>query len=36
MVSGSPAIDHKLWLRCCAVYPKLPEMAKALKKLGER
>ncbi|MGB9197554.1 MAG: UDP-3-O-(3-hydroxymyristoyl)glucosamine N-acyltransferase [Terriglobales bacterium] len=36
MISGSPAIDHKLWLRCCAVYPKLPEMAKALKKLGER
>lgn len=36
MVSGYPAIDHKLWLRCCAVYSKLPEMAKALKKLGER
>ncbi len=25
MVSGYPAIDHKLWLKCCAVYAKLPE-----------
>ena len=36
MVSGSPAIDHKLWLRCCAVYPKLPEMARTIKKLSEQ
>ena len=36
MVSGAPAIDHKLWLRCCAVYPKLPEIAKAVRKLSER
>ena len=36
MVSGAPAIDHKLWLRCCAVYPKLPEMAKAIKKLSDQ
>jgi UDP-3-O-[3-hydroxymyristoyl] glucosamine N-acyltransferase len=36
MVSGAPAIDHKLWLRCCAVYPKLPEIARAVKKLSER
>jgi len=36
MVSGAPAIDHKLWLRCCAAYPKLPEMAKAIKKLSEQ
>ncbi len=35
MVSGSPAIDHKLWLRYCAVYPKLPEIAKAVRKLSE-
>jgi len=35
MVSGSPAIDHKLWLRYCAVYPKLPEIAKAVRKLTE-
>jgi UDP-3-O-[3-hydroxymyristoyl] glucosamine N-acyltransferase len=36
MVSGYPAIDHKLWLRCCAVYAKLPEIAKAVRKLSER
>jgi UDP-3-O-[3-hydroxymyristoyl] glucosamine N-acyltransferase len=36
MVSGAPAIDHKLWLRCCAAYPKLPEIAKAVRKLSER
>jgi UDP-3-O-[3-hydroxymyristoyl] glucosamine N-acyltransferase len=36
MVSGAPAIDHKLWLRCCAAYPKLPEIAKAVKKLADQ
>lgn len=36
MVSGAPAIDHKLWLKCCAAYPKLPEIAKAVRKLSER
>jgi len=35
MVSGAPAIDHKLWLRCCAVYPRLPEIARAVRKLAE-
>ena len=29
MISGSPAFDHKQWLRCTAVFPKLPEIAKA-------
>jgi UDP-3-O-[3-hydroxymyristoyl] glucosamine N-acyltransferase len=32
MVSGAPAIDHKLWLKCCAAYPRLPELVKALRK----
>ena len=36
MVSGAPAIDHKLWLKCCAIYPKLPEIAKAVRKLSEQ
>jgi len=36
MVSGSPAIDHRLWLKCCAAYAKLPEIAKAVRKLAER
>lgn len=31
MMSGSPAFDHKQWLRCTAAFPKLPEMAKALR-----
>ena len=31
MVSGSPAFDHKQWLRCTAAFPKLPEMARALR-----
>ncbi len=36
MVSGAPAIDHKLWLKCCAAYAKLPEIAKAVRRLSER
>jgi len=35
-VSGYPAIDNRLWLRCCAAYARLPEMAKAVRKLSER
>jgi UDP-3-O-[3-hydroxymyristoyl] glucosamine N-acyltransferase len=31
VVSGYPAIDNKLWLRCSAVFNKLPQMAKALR-----
>jgi len=30
-VSGYPAIENKLWLRCCAVFNKLPELAKAIR-----
>ena len=33
-VSGYPAIDNKLWLRCSAIYHKLPDLAKAVKKLS--
>jgi UDP-3-O-[3-hydroxymyristoyl] glucosamine N-acyltransferase len=35
MVSGSPAIEHRLWLKCCALYAKLPEIAKAVRKISE-
>jgi len=31
VVSGYPAIDNKLWLRCAAVYSRLPEIAKAVR-----
>jgi UDP-3-O-[3-hydroxymyristoyl] glucosamine N-acyltransferase len=33
-VSGYPAIENRQWLRAVAVFHKLPEMAKALRKLG--
>jgi UDP-3-O-[3-hydroxymyristoyl] glucosamine N-acyltransferase len=29
MVSGSPAFDHKVWMRSTALFAKLPEIAKA-------
>ena len=32
VVSGSPVMDHKLWLRCSAAIKHLPEMAKAFRK----
>ena len=32
LVSGYPAIDNKLWLRCVAVFNRLPEFAKLLRK----
>jgi UDP-3-O-[3-hydroxymyristoyl] glucosamine N-acyltransferase len=31
-VSGYPAIDNKLWLRCVAAFQKLPDFARALRK----
>ncbi len=33
VVSGYPAIPNVLWLRCSATFSKLPEIAKALRKL---
>jgi len=41
-ISGSPAIDHELWIKCSAVIPRLPEMyatyrkvRRYLEKIGE-
>jgi UDP-3-O-[3-hydroxymyristoyl] glucosamine N-acyltransferase len=31
MVSGSPAFDHKQWLRAVGIFSKLPELAKAIR-----
>ena len=31
-VSGSPAVDHKSWLKYSAILPKLPEIVRALRK----
>jgi len=35
VVSGYPAMDNKLWLRCSAVFNKLPEIAKAVRAKGK-
>src|SRR5215471_3411210 len=34
LVSGSPAVDHKAWLKYSALLPKLPEIAKAARAKG--
>jgi UDP-3-O-[3-hydroxymyristoyl] glucosamine N-acyltransferase len=33
MVSGSPAFDHKQWLRAVGVFNRLPELVRAIHKL---
>jgi len=33
MISGSPAIDNKQWLRCVAAFNRLPEILKQLRSL---
>jgi UDP-3-O-[3-hydroxymyristoyl] glucosamine N-acyltransferase len=32
IVSGYPAIDNKLWLRCVAIFNRLPDIAKLLRR----
>jgi UDP-3-O-[3-hydroxymyristoyl] glucosamine N-acyltransferase len=34
-ISGSPAVDHALWLKASAAYRRLPEMFAAYRKLKE-
>jgi UDP-3-O-[3-hydroxymyristoyl] glucosamine N-acyltransferase len=34
MISGSPAFDHKQWLRATAAFAKLPEIARAVRGKG--
>jgi len=34
IISGTPAIDNKQWLRCTAVYSRLPELAKAVRAIA--
>jgi UDP-3-O-[3-hydroxymyristoyl] glucosamine N-acyltransferase len=31
MVSGSPAFDHKTWMRSTAIFARLPELVKAMR-----
>jgi len=33
MVSGSPAFDHKQWLRAVGIFTKLPELARTVRSL---
>jgi UDP-3-O-[3-hydroxymyristoyl] glucosamine N-acyltransferase len=34
MVSGYPAIDNKQWLRCVAMFNRLPQLARAIRGAG--
>lgn len=36
VVSGTPAMPHKLWLRLMAIMPKLPELKRTVSKLEKR
>ncbi|MBV9573971.1 MAG: UDP-3-O-(3-hydroxymyristoyl)glucosamine N-acyltransferase [Acidobacteriales bacterium] len=36
IVSGAPAVDHKLWLKYSALLSKLPEIARAVRARGKR
>ena len=31
LVSGAPAVDHKLWLKYSAILPRLPEIVRAMR-----
>ena len=32
LVSGSPAVDHKVWLKYSAILSKLPDLVRAIRK----
>ncbi len=36
MVAGSPAFDHKQWLRASALFSRLPELIRQLQRKGKR
>ena len=35
VISGSPAIDNFLWLKCVAAYSHLPEMLASIRKIRD-
>ena len=35
LVSGAPAVDHKAWLKYSAILPRLPEIARAVRKAAK-
>jgi UDP-3-O-[3-hydroxymyristoyl] glucosamine N-acyltransferase len=36
LVSGYPAIDNRLWLKCSAIFSKLPEINRSLRQLQQK
>jgi UDP-3-O-[3-hydroxymyristoyl] glucosamine N-acyltransferase len=36
LVSGSPAVDHKAWLKYSAILPRLPEIARATRRTDKK
>jgi UDP-3-O-[3-hydroxymyristoyl] glucosamine N-acyltransferase len=36
LVSGSPAVDHKAWLKYSAILPRLPEIARAVSRRDKK
>jgi UDP-3-O-[3-hydroxymyristoyl] glucosamine N-acyltransferase len=36
LVSGAPAVDHKLWLKYSAILPKLPEIVRAVRAKADK
>ena len=36
IMSGSPAVDNSLWIRCVAAYARLPQMYATYRKVRER
>jgi UDP-3-O-[3-hydroxymyristoyl] glucosamine N-acyltransferase len=36
MVSGYPAISNRDWLRAVAIFNKLPELARTVRKLAKK
>ncbi len=36
VISGSPAIDQRLWLKTSALFPRLPELHKAVRRLEKK
>jgi UDP-3-O-[3-hydroxymyristoyl] glucosamine N-acyltransferase len=35
-ISGSPAVDHKLWLKTSAAYSRLPDLVRTIRDLERR
>jgi UDP-3-O-[3-hydroxymyristoyl] glucosamine N-acyltransferase len=36
IVSGSPAMAHRLWLRTSGIIPRLPDLSQRLRKLEKK